>query len=163
MSEQERRWEYAVVEIGQASRETQVDVTGELIAAYAGAVRNDNPAYSADDGAVPRPRYAVDHLPRGAAAPWRHSGQQRVRGPGAREGEPIPDAVRQVRGALVRAAAPRGRTITSFGHVVDKYVRRGNKFVTIRVEASNQAARDKVGEYDYTCIFEYAQGQKRPE
>ena len=41
----------------------------------------------------------------------------------------------------------------------DTYERRGSKFVTFRVEAANQRG-DKVAEYDYTCIFEYAKGRQ---
>jgi acyl dehydratase len=52
-----------------------------------------------------------------------------------------------------------GDIITGTRRVVDKYERRGSKFVTFRVEAFNQ--RDvKVAAYDYTCIFEYAGGRK---
>ena len=161
MSEQERRWEYAVVEIGHASPEVEVEVTGELIAGYAGAVRNDNPAYSLDDGAVPAHAmpstiFRVAPLRRGDIA----ANNGYVAQEHARENPfQTPFAKCEVRWfAPMRA----GDTITSFGHVVDKYERRGNKFVTIRVEANNQAG-EKVGEYDYTCIFEYAQGQKRPD
>ena len=52
-----------------------------------------------------------------------------------------------------------GDTITSVGSVIDKYERRGSKFVTFRVEARNQHD-ELVAEYDYTSIFEYAKGQK---
>ena len=45
MSEQEVRWEYDVVEIGQEGPPIDFEVTEELIARYATAVRNDNPAY----------------------------------------------------------------------------------------------------------------------
>ena len=51
-----------------------------------------------------------------------------------------------------------GDFITSFGHILNKEERRGNKFVTFRVEATNQND-EKVAEYDYTCFFEYAKGQ----
>ena len=161
MDEPERRWEYSVVEIGHASPEVQVDVTGELIAAYASAVRNGNPAYSLEEGRVPEQAmpsaiFRVAPLRRGDIAAnngfvaQEHAKENPFQTPFAK--------------CEVRWFAPmrEGDTITSFGHVVDKYERRGNKFVTIRVEASNQDG-DKVGEYDYTCIFEYAQGQKRPD
>ncbi|MCH7948002.1 MAG: MaoC family dehydratase N-terminal domain-containing protein [candidate division Zixibacteria bacterium] len=55
-----------------------------------------------------------------------------------------------------------GDTLTSSGHIVEKYERRGNKFVTIRVEADNQRG-ERVAEYDYTCIFEFGKGQKKAE
>ena len=53
-----------------------------------------------------------------------------------------------------------GDTITGTRRVLEKYERRGSKFVTFRVEATNQDGQ-LVAEYDYTCIFEYAQGQKQ--
>jgi acyl dehydratase len=49
--------------------------------------------------------------------------------------------------------------ITANRRVLEKYERRGSKFVTFRVAAVNQR-RETVAEYDYTCIFEYAQGRK---
>ena len=52
-----------------------------------------------------------------------------------------------------------GDTITGNRRVLEKYGRRGNKFVTFRVDAVNQNGQ-LVAEYDYTCIFEYAKGQR---
>ena len=43
--------------------------------------------------------------------------------------------------------------------MLEKYERRGSKFVTFRVEAINQRG-EKAAEYDYTCIFEYGKGQR---
>ena len=43
--------------------------------------------------------------------------------------------------------------------MLEKYERRGSRFVTFRVEATNQRG-EEVAQYDYTCIFDYAQGQK---
>ena len=159
MAERERRWEYDVVEIGQASPETQVEVTGELIAAYAQAVRNDNPAYQ---GAGEVPAYAMPTTIL-RVAPLRRGDVAANNGFVAQEHAKENAFQTPFAKCEVRWFAPlrEGDVITSFGHVVDKYVRRGNKFVTIRVEASNQSG-EKVGEYDYTCIFEYAKGQKRP-
>lgn len=55
-----------------------------------------------------------------------------------------------------------GDTISSTARVLEKYERRGNKFVTFRVEAVNQLGT-KIAEYDYTCIFDYSRGQKKPD
>ena len=52
-----------------------------------------------------------------------------------------------------------GDTITGQRRVLEKYERRGSKFVTFRVEAINQRG-ESAAEYDYTCIFEYAKGQR---
>ena len=43
--------------------------------------------------------------------------------------------------------------------MLDKYQRRGSNFVTFRVVATNGHGVC-VGEYDYTCIFDYARGQR---
>lgn len=55
-----------------------------------------------------------------------------------------------------------GDTITSIRRVLEKYVRRGSRFVTFRVEATNQNG-EEVARYDYTCIFDYAKDPKDPE
>jgi acyl dehydratase len=51
-----------------------------------------------------------------------------------------------------------GDQLTSSASVIDKYERRGSKFVTFQVDISNQNS-EKVAEFDYTCIFEYSKGQ----
>ena len=43
--------------------------------------------------------------------------------------------------------------------MLEKYERRGSRFVTFRVEGVNQRGETAV-EYDYTCIFDYAGGQR---
>ena len=43
--------------------------------------------------------------------------------------------------------------------MLEKYERRGSRFVTFRVEGVNQRGETAV-EYDYTCIFDYAKGQR---
>jgi acyl dehydratase len=52
-----------------------------------------------------------------------------------------------------------GDTLTGTRRVFEKYERRGSRFVTFRVEASNQRG-EHVALYDYTCIFSYARGQR---
>ena len=49
--------------------------------------------------------------------------------------------------------------ITGTRGVLEKYERRGSRFVTFRVEGINQDGIKAV-EYDYTCIFDYAKGQR---
>ena len=165
MSEQEIRWEYDVVEIGQEGPPIVFDVTEELIAKYAVAVRNDNPEYQPDgsresgsDETLAMPTMIT------RSAPLRRFDIAANNGFVAQEKAKenpfqTPFAKCEMRWfAPVRA----GDTLTSSGRIVDKYERRGNKFVTIRVEASNQRS-EKVAEYDYTCIFEFGEGQKKPE
>ena len=43
--------------------------------------------------------------------------------------------------------------------MLEKYERRGSRFVTFRVGGVNQRGETAV-EYDYTCIFDYAGGQR---
>ena len=52
-----------------------------------------------------------------------------------------------------------GDTITGTRGVLEKYERRGSRFVTFRVGGVNQRGETAV-EYDYTCIFDYAGGQR---
>ena len=52
-----------------------------------------------------------------------------------------------------------GDTLTGNRKVLEKFEKRGNKFVTFRVEANNQA-NEKVAHFDYTCIFSYSKGQR---
>lgn len=165
VSEQEIRWEYDVVEVGQEGPPIVFDVTEELIAKYATAVRNDNPAYqplgaretgSRELLAMPTMITRAAPLRRGdIAANNGFVAQER-----AKENPfQTPFAKCEIRWfAPVRA----GDTLTSSGHIVEKYERRGNKFVTIRVEADNQRG-ERVAEYDYTCIFEFGKGQKKAE
>ncbi len=159
MADQEIKWKYEVVELGQAGPPIDVEITEELISGYAKAVRNDNSAYqSAEDGeAIAMPTTIM------RAAPLRRGDIAANNGFVAQEHAKVDSFQTPFAKCEIRWFAPMraGDSITSFGHIVDKYERRGNKFVTIRVEASNQRG-EKVAEYDYTCIFEYAQGQKKP-
>lgn len=52
-----------------------------------------------------------------------------------------------------------GDTITSTRRVLEKYTRRGSRFVTFRMEATNQDGAE-VAQYDYTCIFDYAKDRE---
>ena len=47
-----------------------------------------------------------------------------------------------------------GDTVTSVATVLEKYERRGNKFVTLRLEAHNGRG-EKLAEIDHTSIFEF--------
>ncbi|MGZ5755609.1 MAG: MaoC family dehydratase, partial [Burkholderiales bacterium] len=52
-----------------------------------------------------------------------------------------------------------GDTLTGTRRVLEKYERRGSRFVTFRIQATNQRG-EHVATYDYTCIFSYAKGQR---
>ena len=154
---EEKRWEYEVVEVGQKGTPFTVEVTQDLISKYAQRVRNPNPAYQEDDDQLlAMPTMVI------AAAPLRRFDVAEANGFVALE--LVQDSPRQTPFAKceVRWHSPMraGDTITSVCSVIDKYERRGSKFVTFRVEARNQHD-EMVAEYDYTSIFEYAKGQKQ--
>ena len=52
-----------------------------------------------------------------------------------------------------------GDVITSTTRVSEKSERRGNKFITFHVSATNQRG-EPVVEYDYVCLWEYAGAAK---
>ena len=152
----ERRWEWDVVEPGPSGETFVTEVTPESIAAYARRVRNFNPAYTeCGPEGVSMPTGIFD------IAPLRRNSVAAASGFVALEW--VKESPRQTPFAkcTARWLAPikAGDTISSSARVLEKYERRGNKFVTFRVEAVNQDGV-KVAEYDYTCIFEYAKGQK---
>ena len=160
----EKRWEYDAVEVGQAGTPVTIEITTDAISAYAARMRNPNPAYQTpadvNDGdpeilAMPTMIFAAAPLRRyDIASNNGFVALERVR----EKPRQTPFAKCEIRWfAPIRA----GDRIVSLGRVIDKYERRGNKFVTFRVEATNQHG-GRVAEYDYTSIFEYAKGQNKP-
>ena len=158
----ERLWEFDVVEPGQAAQPTLVTITAEQIAEYADIAQNPDPRYRLGNGSeeyggapVPMPTMAVSYAPllrpeiaeNNGFVALEHSRTARRQTPFAK------CEARWFRPAFV------GDTITGVGRVLEKYERRGSKFVTFRIEAGNQRG-EAVGQYDYTCIFEYAHGQR---
>ncbi len=158
----ERLWDYDAVEPGQAAQPTAVTITAEQIAEYANIAQNPDPRYQVGNGSdeyggapVPMPTMAVSYAPLLRAEIAENNGfvaleQSRT----ARRQTPFAKCeARWFRPAFV------GDTITGVGRVLEKYERRGSKFVTFRIEAENQRG-EPVGQYDYTCIFQYAHGQR---
>ncbi|MCY4365051.1 MAG: MaoC family dehydratase [Chloroflexi bacterium] len=158
----ERLWDYDAVEPGQAAQPTVVTITAEQIAEYAEIAQNPDPRYRLGNGSdeyvgspVPMPTMAVSYAPllrpeiaeNNGFIALEHSKTARRQTPFAK------CEARWFRPALV------GDTITGVGRVLEKYERRGSKFVTFRIEAKNQRG-EPVGRYDYTCIFQYAHGQR---
>lgn len=158
----ERLWDYDAVELGQAAQPTVVTITAEQIAEYADIAQNPDPRYHLGNGsneydgaAVPMPSMAVSYAPllrpeiaeNNGFVALEHSRTARRQTPFAK------CEARWFRPAFA------GDTITGVARVLEKYERRGSKFVTFRIEAENQRG-EPVGQYDYTCIFEYAHGQR---
>ena len=158
----ERLWDYDAVAPGQAAQPTLVTITPEQIADYADIAQNPDPRYYLGNGSaeyggapVPMPTMAVSYAPLLRAEIAENNGFTAL--------EQSKTARRQTPFAKCEARwfqpAFVGDTITGVGRVLEKYERRGSKFVTFRIEAENQRG-EPVGRYDYTCIFEYAQGQR---
>ena len=162
LEQQEKLWDYDAVEAGQTGPTTEVEITEENISEYALLAQNPDPRFQRPgvsreyDGAMlAMPTMVITYAPlmreeiaeaNGFVAQERSTTARRQ----------TPFAKCEIRWwGPVRA----GDTITGSRRVLEKYDRRGSKFVTFRVEAANQHG-EKVAEYDYTCIFGYAQGSK---
>jgi acyl dehydratase len=158
----EQLWEYEAVEPGQEGHPTVVSVTPEHIAAYARVAQNPDPRFqragtSPEYGGalVAMPTMVLTYAPllrddiaaRNGFVALEESRTARRQTPFAK--------------CEIRWSRPvqAGDTITGTRRVLEKYERRGSKFVTFRVEASNQRG-EQVARYDYTCIFSYARGQR---
>jgi acyl dehydratase len=159
---QERLWDYDAVEPGQEGHPTVVSLTSEQIAAYALVGQNQDPRFrlagtSPEYGGalVAMPTMVLTYAPllrddiaaRNGFVALEESRTARRQTPFAK------CEIRWFRPALA------GDAITGTRRVLEKYERRGSRFVTFRVEASNQRG-EPVARYDYTCIFSYARGQR---
>ena len=154
--QQERLWEFDAVEPGQAGASTVVDITVENIAEYARVSLNDHPRYRADGGRnIPMPTMVLGY------APLLRDEIAEANGFVALEQSKTARRQTPFAKCEIRWERPvkAGDSITGTRRVLEKYERRGSKFVTFRVEASNQEGQ-RVASYDYTCIFEYAKGQR---
>ena len=155
MKQQEKLWDFAAVSLGQTGEATVVEITANNIADYARLSQNTDPRYQ---GYVPSivamPTMILSYAPllRETIAEANGFLALEQSETGRRQ---TPFAKCEIRW---HQAVGAGDTITASRRVLEKYERRNNKFVTFRVEASNQSGQP-VGEYDYTCIFEYAKGQ----
>ena len=156
LEQQERLWEFDAVEPGQAGASTVVDITAENIAEYARVSLNDHPRYRADGGqSIPMPTMVLSY------APLLRDEIAEANGFVALEQSKTARRQTPFAKCEIRWERPvkAGDSITGTRRVLEKYERRGSKFVTFRVEASNQEGQ-RVASYDYTCIFEYAKGQR---
>ena len=161
-NEPEKLWDYDAVAIGQTGTETTVTLTLDTLREYARATQHsrgpelDRPNDSAPPAEVlAMPSMVLAYAPLLRYDLAEHNGFKAL--------EDSKTARRQTPFAKcdIRWHAPVvvGDCITASRRVLDKYERRGSKFVTFRVEAVNQHGI-MVADYDYTCIFAYAQGQK---
>ncbi len=160
--EREKLWEYDAVVIGQEGTLTHVPITADNIRAYALAVQNHHTRYVEPDmytdytqAVVAMPTMVL------AYAPLLRYDIASTNGLVALEESETTRRQTPFAKCEIRWCQPvvAGDTIKATRRVLDKYERRGSKFVTFRVEAANQRG-DTVAEYDYTCIFEYAKGRQ---
>ena len=156
VEQQERLWTYDAVEVGQVGNETTVKITAENIAEYANLALNPDPRYqSGGNDLVAMPTMVMSYAPLLREEIASANGYVAFEVSKTARSQ-TPFAKCEARWYL--PVVP-GDVITGRRKVLEKYERRGSKFVTFRVEAINQH-NEKVAEYDYTCIFEYAKGQR---
>lgn len=158
---EERLWTYDAVRVGQAGPPTRVTLSAEHIAEYAACAQNPDPRYLMQSPEpvggrmIAMPTMALTYAPllrdeiaeaNGFVAQERSTTARRQ----------TPFAKCEIRWYRPVYA---GETLTGNRRVYRKYERRGSKFVTFRVSAFDEAGA-VVASYDYTCIFEYASGQR---
>ena len=151
----EKLWDYDAVEPGQDGAETVVAITVENIAGYAEVALNDDPRYRGPGATLAMPTMALSYavlLREEIAEANGFVGFEQSRT--ARKQTPFAKCeIRWHQPVCV------GDVINGKRGVLEKYERRGSRFVTFRVEGVNQNGVKAV-EYDYTCIFDYAKGQR---
>jgi len=168
----EKLWDYDAVEPGQSGSPIVVTITKEDISWYALVAQNISfhftPSDRCEDEEWPSQEWHTQEWPPSAmptmvltCAPLLQEEIAEANGfvalewsTTARRQTPFAKCeIRWSRGVMT------GDTITSTRRVLEKYTRRGSRFVTFRVEATNQDG-EEVAQYDYTCIFDHAKGRK---
>ena len=156
----ERLWTFDAVEPGQYGAETVVTITADNIAGYAEVALNDDPRYR---GPLSLSKGASLAMPTMVLAYAPLLREEIAEANGFTALEQSKTARRQTPFAKcdIRWRQPvcAGDVITGRRGTLEKYERRGSRFVTFRVEGVNQRGETAV-EYDYTCIFDYARGQR---
>ena len=158
----EKVYEWDVVEIGDESFPYVYEVTEKNIADYSRAVGYENPVY-VNDAAAKEVGFPGIFAPPAMVytyAPQRRHDVMRARGYVAPDqsrlnprSTPFVSTAASFQGILVRP----GDIITSITRVVDKFQRQGSKFVTFQVTAHNQRG-EKVVQYDYVCLWDTSSG-----
>ena len=151
----EKLWTYEAAEPGQHGAETTVLITAANIAGYAEVALNDDPQYRGSGATLAMPTMVL------AYAPLLREEIAEANGFIAQEQSKTARRQTPFAKCEIHWHKPvcAGDTITGARGVLEKYERRGSRFVTFRVEGVNQRGETAV-EYDYTCIFDYAGGQR---
>ena len=154
----EMLWDYDIVEPGQQGPPTVVNLTAEHISRYALVAQNPDPRFQEPAGSPPlvaMPTMVLSYAPLMREDIAKSNGFVALEDSTTARRQ-TPFAKCEIRWSRPAVA---GDTITATRRVLEKYERRGSKFVTFRIEASNQRG-EEIAQYDYTCIFAYAQGQR---
>ena len=151
----ERLWTFEAAEPGQQGAETVVAITAENIAGYAEVALNDDAQYRGVNASLAMPTMVL------AYAPLLREEIAEANGFVAQEQSKTARRQTPFAKCEIRWHGPvsAGDIITGARGVLEKYERRGSRFVTFRVAGINQRGETAV-EYDYTCIFDYAGGQR---
>ena len=151
----EKLWTFDAVDPGQYGAETVVAINAGNIAGYAQVALNDDPRYRGAGASLAMPTMVL------AYAPLLREAIAEANGFIAQEQSKTARRQTPFAKCEIRWHQPvcDGDTITGTRGVLEKYERRGSRFVTFRVGGVNQRGETAV-EYDYTCIFDYAGGQQ---
>ena len=151
----EKLWTFDAVDPGQYGAETVVAINAGNIAGYAQVALNDDPRYRDAGASLAMPTMVL------AYAPLLREEIAEANGFIAQEQSKTARRQTPFAKCEIRWHQPvcDGDTITGTRGVLEKYERRGSRFVTFRVGGVNQRGETAV-EYDYTCIFDYAGGQR---
>ena len=156
-------YEWETAEIGDAAPPLTLTITQEIIDKYCRAVRNDNPIYRDPEAARKGPFGRIVAPPAFIfkGAPMRRNEVMHAKGyasPEERSDRSTPYAK-----AFAEFQRPifLGDEITSVVSLEDKYERRGNQFITWRINAQNQHG-ESIGTYAYTIIWRQGPKEQRP-
>ncbi len=140
-----RTWDYGAVEVGQRAQAIVTEVTPDSIFRHASTSRSTNPAHFSDEPPFAMPTQIFSLAPKNRAGVAENNGMTVI------TAHATPFAKCEGRWfAPIRL----GDTVTSVATVLEKYERRGNKFVTLRLEPHNDRG-EKLAEIDHTSIFEF--------
>ncbi|MBI4311612.1 MAG: MaoC family dehydratase N-terminal domain-containing protein [Chloroflexi bacterium] len=162
---EEKVYNWEVMQIGHTCPPMTFAITRENIANYARSVQNNNPIYFDDaaaraagfPGIIAPPTMCYVFAPMRRAEVMNYHGyvspEQAQHNP---RSTPFAGTEVVYQGVPVRP----GDTITSTSTLDNRWeTRTGNRFLSFRVVAHNQRG-EKVVEYLYNIIWEYARGQK---
>ena len=148
-----RTWDYEAVEVGQRAQPIIVEVTSDSIVRHASNSRSTNPDHFSDAPPFAMPTQIFSLAPKNRAGVAENNGMSVI------TAHATPFAKCEGRWfAPIRL----GDTVTSVATVLEKYERRGNRFVTLRLEVHNDRG-EKLAEIDHTSVFEFGKrDQPRP-